>query len=95
MEEIKDLQKGVNSILVEIGKLQTEMKNLSAIPMQVAANERSTLLLEHTVVNLTTRLDTLEKNIALSEQVKKADKKWVIGLVPGMAAIVWKLLEFL
>lgn len=94
MEEIKELQKGVNSILVEIGKLQVEMKNLSVVPMQVASNERSTLLLEQSLHTLTTRVDTLEKDIELRETAKKEDKKWLIGLVLGSAALIWKVIDF-
>lgn len=95
MEEIKELQKGVNDILVEIGKLQTEMKNLSVLPMQVLQNERTTILLEQRLNTLTSRVDNIEKGIQYAERDKKNDKKWLIGLFAGSAALIWKVFDFL
>ncbi|MMZ45716.1 hypothetical protein D3C75_410230 [compost metagenome] len=90
MEEIKELQKGMNSILVELGKIQVVLEQFAAVPTQVAQTERNVLILEQNVLTLKGRLDTLEKEAA----EKKTDKKWLIGLTLGSAALLWKIADF-
>ncbi|MNB69324.1 hypothetical protein D3C75_158520 [compost metagenome] len=95
MEEIKELQKGVNDILVTVAEIKVEMRNLSGLQAQVAATERNGLLLEQKVVVLTKTLEALEEKLRDEKRTASADKKWLIGLVIGSAALVWKAVDFI
>jgi hypothetical protein len=95
MEEIKELQKGVNDILVTVAEIKVEMRNLSNLSGQVAATERNVLLLEQRVVVLDKRFTDSEEKLREERRVASADKKWVIGLVIGSAALIWKVVDFI
>ncbi|MNU34916.1 hypothetical protein D3C71_235030 [compost metagenome] len=95
MEEIKELQKGVNDILVTVAEIKVEMRNLSNLSVQVAATERNVLLLEQRVVVLDKRFTDLDEKLKDERRTASADKKWLIGLVIGSAALVWKVVDFI
>ncbi|MNB67606.1 hypothetical protein D3C87_1040770 [compost metagenome] len=95
MEEIKELQKGVNDILITVAEIKVEMRNLAGLSAQVATTERNGLLLEQKVVVLTKRFEDLEDKLKDEKRTASADKKWLIGLVIGSAALVWKIVDFL
>ncbi|MNH08244.1 hypothetical protein D3C79_676550 [compost metagenome] len=95
MDELKELQKGVNDILVSVAEIKVEMKSLSGLAAQVAATERNGLLLEQKVIVLTKQFEDFQEKIKEEDRTAKADKKWLIGVVAGSAALVWKIIEFI
>jgi hypothetical protein len=103
MEEIKDLQKGIQEILVAVGKIETELKHLSHLAAKQADTERSVIIMEQNVIALHTdvnevilRVNKLEQQNIDDKKTSKEDKKWLIAALPGMGSfiiIIWRALK--
>ncbi|GED71385.1 hypothetical protein BRE01_50870 [Brevibacillus reuszeri] len=100
MDEIKDLQKGITEILVAIGKIETEIKQLSSMSGKLEqtdklANEalQSTKAAHKRIDELSKRLDELEKKIEEDKKQNKDDKKWMIGTAIGAVALILNLIK--
>ncbi|MGG4499120.1 hypothetical protein [Brevibacillus reuszeri] len=82
MDEIKDLQKGITEILVAIGKIETEIKQLSSMAGKWEQTEKlaiealqSTKAAHKRIDELSKQLDELEKKIEEDKKQNKDDKK--------------------
>lgn len=100
MDEIKDLQKGITEILVAIGKIETEIKQLSSMSGKWEQTEKlaiealqSTKAAHKRIDELSKQLDDLEKKIEEDKRQNKDDKKWVVGTLLGAAALIWNLIK--
>ncbi|MGG4496170.1 hypothetical protein [Brevibacillus reuszeri] len=100
MDEIKDLQKGITEILVAIGKIETEIKQLSSMSGKLEqtdklANEalQSTKAAHKRIDELSKQLDELEKKIEEDKKQNKDDKKWMIGTAIGAVALILNLIK--
>lgn len=86
MDEIKDLQKGITEVLVAIGKIETEIKQLSSMAGKWEQTEKlaiealqSTKAAHKRIDELSKQLSELEKKIEEDKKQNKDDKKWMIG----------------
>ncbi|RNB91983.1 hypothetical protein EDM56_04315 [Brevibacillus fluminis] len=71
MDEIKDLQKGITAILVAIGKIETEIKQLNNMAVKLDATEKIAFEAMQSTKAAHKRLDELTKE--LTDLTKKAE----------------------
>lgn len=100
MDEIKDLQKGITEILVAIGKIETEIKQLTNMAGKWEQTDKlalealqSTKAAHKRLDELSKQLDDLEKKLDEDKKQNKDDKKWVVGTLLGAAALIWNLIK--
>ncbi|MGG1662869.1 hypothetical protein [Brevibacillus sp. NRS-1366] len=100
MDEIKDLQKGITEILVAIGKIETEIKQLSSMSGKLEQTEKlaiealqSTKAAHKRIDELSKQLDELEKKIEEDKKQNKDDKKWIVGTALGAVALIWNFIK--
>ncbi|MGF9817242.1 hypothetical protein [Brevibacillus agri] len=100
MDEVKDLQKGITEILVAIGKIETEIKQLSSMSGKLEQTEKlaieawqSTKAAHKRLDELGEQLDELERKWDEDKRQNKDDKKWVVGTLFGAAALIWNLIN--
>ncbi|MBG9567571.1 hypothetical protein P4U99_03535 [Brevibacillus agri] len=100
MDEIKELQKGITEILVAIGKIETQIKQLTNMAGKWdETDKRATEALQSTKAahkrldELSEQLDELEKKFDEDKRQNKDDKKWIVGTLLGAAALIWNLIK--
>ncbi|ELK38815.1 hypothetical protein D478_27746 [Brevibacillus agri BAB-2500] len=100
MDEIKDLQKGITEILVAIGKIETEIKQLSSMSSKWDETEKlaiealqSTKAAHKRLDEMNKQLGELEKKIEEDKRQTKDDKKWIVGTLLGAVALIWNLIK--
>ncbi|WP_340673754.1 hypothetical protein [Brevibacillus agri] len=100
MDEVKDLQKGITEILVAIGKIETEIKQLSSMSGKLEQTEKlaieawqSTKAAHKRLDELGEQLDELERKWDEDKRQNKDDKKWIVGTLFGAAALIWNLIK--
>lgn len=94
VEEVKEMQKGIQDILVAIGQIQTEIRHLSDMSADVKNTTLTSVRLERDITTLTARVVTLELRIEADNKAAKEDKKWLLGFLVGAIALVWKLFDY-
>jgi tetrahydromethanopterin S-methyltransferase subunit G len=99
-EEVKELQKGITDILVAIGKIETEIKQLASMSVKLETTEKNVIQQEQAIKSAHKRLDDLKKEVDefvakynADTRDSKEDRKWLWGLLIGSLAFVWKVLE--
>ena len=100
-DEVKELQKGITTILIAIGEMQTEIKQISRMVDKFELTEKLAIQLEQSVKSAHHRIDRLEKKVNELEdklemkfEKEKEDRKWLLGFIPGAIAILWKVFDF-
>lgn len=86
--QIKELSKGIQDVLVAIGKIETEIQHLSKMATTVAETQKLAIQLEQSTKSAHKRIDALQKEVdELAERVEqkekagKDDKKWLVGVL--------------
>lgn len=102
MDEVKELHKGIQEVLVAIGKIEIEIKHLSGMATRLEETQKSVIQLEQSAKSahkrldgLQSQVDALEKKLEDDKKTAKDDKRWLLGFLVGAAALVWKVLETL
>ncbi|MBM7592239.1 hypothetical protein [Brevibacillus fulvus] len=100
MDEIKDLQKGITDILVAIGKIETEIKQLNNMAGKLDATEKLAIEAMQSTRSAHKRIDGLNKEVETlvhkaeeSKREGKDDKKWLIGVVLSVLALIWNVMK--
>ncbi|MGF9822607.1 hypothetical protein ABE430_08810 [Brevibacillus agri] len=100
MDEIKDLQKGITEILVAIGKIETEIKQLSSMSGKLEQTEKmviealqSTKAAHKRLDEMSKQLEALEKKFEDDKKRDKDDKKWLVGTALAVIALIWNLIK--
>ncbi|MEC2128119.1 hypothetical protein P9G84_03820 [Brevibacillus centrosporus] len=100
MDEIKDLQKGITEILVAIGKIETEIKQLSSMSGKLEQTEKmaiealqSTKAAHKRLDDMSKQIEALEKKIEEDKKGGKDDKKWLVGTALALVAIILNFLK--
>ncbi|MFF2532760.1 hypothetical protein ACFVS2_28265 [Brevibacillus sp. NPDC058079] len=98
--EVKDLQKGITEILVAIGKIEEQVKQLNNMAGKLDQTEKLAIEALQSTRSAHKRLDDLFKEVAALEErfvdekrQGKDDKKWLIGTIVGVIALVWNFIK--
>jgi phosphoglycerate dehydrogenase-like enzyme len=86
---IEKLQDGVTQILVEIGKIQVEMRQVATIGIKQDALDKSVVEISASARSAHKRIDSVEQR----EKEAETDRKWLVGTILGIVGVGWKLLD--
>jgi predicted nucleic acid-binding Zn-ribbon protein len=98
LDEIKELSKGITEILVAIGKIETEVRQISTLAGKLDSTEKTVVRLETDLATAFRRIDELrgqvkelEGQIDSDRKAVKEDRKWLWGAGVAAVALFWNL----
>lgn len=100
MEELKEMARDVTKILVALGKIETELKQLVNLPDKVDAMSLAMVGLERDVKALTTDVENIKADVSALEsryevekKAGKEDRKWLLGFLVAAITFLWKVVD--
>jgi predicted nucleic acid-binding Zn-ribbon protein len=100
MEEIKEMARDITKVLVALGKIETELKQLVNLPDKVDAMsiaivglERDVKALTNDVENIKADVSALESRYENERKAGKEDRKWLLGFLVAAITFLWKVAD--
>ena len=87
-EEVKELRKDLREILVAIGRLDEQVKNLTTLAAQLQDTMTKVALVERETIMLEGRIRDLENANEARERSSKEDRKWLLGAIISAISLI-------
>jgi len=87
-EEVKELRKDLREILVAIGRLDEQVKTLTALTSQLQDTMTKVALVERETTTLASRIQALETANETRTRESKEDRKWLLGAIISTISLI-------